>query len=59
MEQTLTFSKLFSFDLVEQWHLSQANFLYPSLVLLVNPVYFLVVIQGFTLLGIVVAFNKK
>ena len=55
----ITFSQLFSYDLVEQWYLSQANFLYPSLILLQNPIYFLVTIELFTLLGLVIAFKKK
>ena len=50
---------LFSFDLVEQWYLSQMNFIYPCLALLQDPIYFLVVIQLFTFLGVVIAFKKK
>lgn len=52
-------SNLLTFEIVEQWYLCQANFLYPSLALLASPVYFLVVIQLFTILGAYICFRKR
>jgi hypothetical protein len=51
--------KLISGDLLEQWYQCQANFIYPLLVLLTDPVPFLVVILFFSALGIVVASRKR
>ena len=51
--------KLLTIDIAEQWYLCQANFIFPSLVLLSNPIYFLTAIQLFTILGAIIAFKKK
>jgi len=37
----------------------QANFILPALVLFSNPLLFLVVIQLFTIFGLIIAFKKK
>ena len=58
-DQKITFSRLINFEIVEQWHLCQANFIYPCLVLFSNPAIFLVVILFFTILGVVIAFKKR
>ena len=55
----MTFSNLFTYEIAEQWYLCQANFLLPCLVLLPMPLIFLIVIQGYTLLGVFIAFKKK
>ena len=44
---------------MEQWYLCQANFLLPSLVLLSSPIFFLVVVQLYSFLGVIIAFKKK
>ena len=56
--ERLTFSKLISFEIVEQWHICQANFIYPCLVLLSSPKIFLIVVQLYTILGVIIAFKR-
>jgi hypothetical protein len=51
--------ELVSGNLLEQWYQCQANFVYPLLVLLTDPVPFLVVILFFSALGIMAASRKR
>ena len=48
-----------TFEILEQWYFCQANFCIPFLVLISNPLPFLVVIQLYMLLGVLIAFKKK
>lgn len=58
-QKPITLSDLITFDILEHWYLCQANFILPSLVLIANPIFFLVIVQLYTLLGVVIAFKKK
>jgi energy-coupling factor transporter transmembrane protein EcfT len=55
---TLIFGDLATGEILEQWHLCLANLLYPFLVLLTNPIVFLIVVFIFTLLGPIVAYRR-
>lgn len=55
----ITFRDLITFEILEHWYLCQANFIFPCLVLIANPIFFLVIIQLYTFLGVLIAFNKK
>jgi hypothetical protein len=54
-----TFRRLATGDILEQWHLCQANFLYPCLALLPSPVPFLLAVLPFSALGIAAARRKR
>ena len=45
--------------MIEQWYLCQANFLLPCLVLLTTPIIFLIAIQLYTLLGVIISYKKS
>jgi hypothetical protein len=49
---------LLTFDILEQWHVCQANFIYPALIILDDPVFFLVPILVFSALGVAINFKK-
>jgi hypothetical protein len=51
--------KMVTGDILEQWHLCQANFLYPCLTLLPSPVPFLLAVLPFSALGIAAARRKR
>jgi hypothetical protein len=51
--------RFFTFEIAEQWHICQANFIYPLLVLLPDPAYFMVAIAIFSGLGVFICFKKK
>ena len=55
----LTLRDLITFEIIEQWYLCQANFLLPTLVLLANPGFFMVIVLFYTFLGVVIAYKKK
>ena len=59
VEERINFSQLFTFQIADQWYTCQANFLIPCLVLLEDPKIFLVVVQLYMILGIVISFNRK
>jgi hypothetical protein len=54
----ISFGDLLTGKIAEKWYMSQTNFLLPFLVLLENPLWFLVAILPYTILGMIVGFNK-
>jgi len=59
LSKGISLSTLITAKVIEQWYLCQANFLLPGLVLLTNPTIFLVIVQIYTLLGVIISFKKK
>jgi hypothetical protein len=54
----LSLRKLLTAEVGEQWYLSQANFVYPCLVLLPSPAIFLIAILLYSALGVALAWNR-
>lgn len=58
-QRPINLSDLVTAEILEQWYFCQINFLLPCLVLLSNPLFFLIGIFFYSFLGVVIAFHKR